>query len=288
MVSVLGLGAGQLGDPTLDEAAVGRLLNGAVDAGITLIDTARGYGASEERIGRHLGPRRHELVLSTKVGYGIPGTEDWTAPCIRAGIDEALRLLRTDWIDVVHLHSCPLWILERGEVIEALAQAVAAGKVRVAAYSGDNQPLDWAVASGRFGSVQVSISAFDQRVIPSGLAAAAARGLGVIAKRPLGNAPWRFPTQPHGDYCEPYWQRMRAMTPALDQRLGPGAWSFAELALRFTASLPGVSSCIVGSRRLEHVLDAAAQLARGPLPDPVVAALRAAFTEADDSWIGQT
>ena len=76
-VSALGLGAGHIGDPELDEARVGVLLNSALDMGITLIDTARSYGLSEERIGRHIARRRPQFILSTKVGYGMSGHKDW-------------------------------------------------------------------------------------------------------------------------------------------------------------------------------------------------------------------
>ena len=65
------------------------------------------------------------------------------------------------------------------------------GRVRVAAYSGDNEPLEWAAASGRFGSVQCSVNMADQYAVARGLAAAQQAGLGVIAKRPLANACWR-------------------------------------------------------------------------------------------------
>src|SRR5205823_2689981 len=171
-----------------DEGEAGRLLHGALDLGVTLFDTARSYGLSEERIGRHLAGRRHEVVLSTKIGYGIPGYDDWTGPVITAGVEAALGRLRTDRIDVVHLHSCPLAVLERGEVVAALRAAVAAGKVRVAAYSGDNAPLDWAVASGAFGSVETSVNLVDQRAIERSLPSAGERGLGVIAKRPAFRA----------------------------------------------------------------------------------------------------
>lgn len=67
-VSALGLGAGQIGDAALTEEHVGTLLNRAVDRGVTLLDTARGYGLSEERIGRHLSYRRHDFILSSKGG----------------------------------------------------------------------------------------------------------------------------------------------------------------------------------------------------------------------------
>lgn len=280
-VPALGFGAGHIGDLALDEHATGELLNAALDAGITLMDTARGYGASEERIGRHLAHRRDEFVLSTKVGYGIPGFDDWTGPCIAAGIDTALGLLRTDRIDIAHLHTCPLDVLERGDVIDALDAAVAAGKVRVAAYSGDNAELEWAVASGRFGSVQTSVNLFDQRVIDRGLAEARSRGLGVIAKRPVANAPWRFGERPVGDYCEPYWERMQAM------QFDPAGLEWQELALRFAAFQPGVGTVIVGTRSVGHLRRNAELVEKGPLPDETVGAIRASFAAADDGWTGQ-
>ena len=200
-VSILGLGAGQVGDAAVDEAQASRLLNAALDLGITLIDTARGYGLSEERIGRHLAHRRSEFMLSTKVGYGIAGHADWTADVIGAGVDVALRRLRTDFIDIVHLHSCDLATLQAGDVIEALLRAREQGKVGCVAYSGENEALAWAVADGRFMGIECSVNLFDQASLERTLPDAAARGFGVIAKRPLGNAPWRFAQRPVGHYA---------------------------------------------------------------------------------------
>lgn len=97
-VSALGLGAGQVGDESLDDAQAGRVLNSALDAGITLVDTAGCYGVSEERIGRHIGHRRDEFVLSSKCGHGVDGFTDWTAGCVRAGVERSLQCLRTDHI----------------------------------------------------------------------------------------------------------------------------------------------------------------------------------------------
>ncbi len=280
-VSALGFGAGQIGSAAMDEDDVATLLNAVLDSGITLIDTARGYGLSEERIGRHLSQRRQDYVLSTKVGYDIPGYPDWTGRTVAAGVDAALARLRTDYLDIVHLHSCPLDVLERGDVVEALNAAVAAGKVRVAAYSGDNEPLEWAAQSGRFGSLETSVNICDQQVIERGLALAQQRGLGVIAKRPVANAPWRFSERPVGDYAEIYWERWRAMG------LQPGDLEWQELALRFTAYLSGVHTCIVGTGSLDHLRHNVALAARGPLPEATVAAVRAAFQVHDHNWVGQ-
>lgn len=77
-VSALGLGCGRLGSTRLEDSAAERLLHAAIDLGITLFDSARSSGLSEERLGRHLGPRRQHVVLSTKLGYGIDGFADWT------------------------------------------------------------------------------------------------------------------------------------------------------------------------------------------------------------------
>ena len=65
-------------------------------------------------------PARSEFVLSTKVGYGVPGISDWTCDCIVAGVDAARDRLRTDVIDIVHLHSCPLATLQNEDVVRAL------------------------------------------------------------------------------------------------------------------------------------------------------------------------
>src|SRR4051794_27844993 len=99
-VSPLGFGAGQIGDDAWSEDDVGRLLNEVVDHGVTLVDTARSYGRSEERIGRHLAHRRRDFVLSTKGGYGVEGAADWSYDAVARGIDESLGRMRTDVIDV--------------------------------------------------------------------------------------------------------------------------------------------------------------------------------------------
>ncbi len=280
-VSPLGFGAGPVGDAGLSEEAAGALLQGVLDAGITFIDTAPSYGLSEERIGRHLQGRRAQFVLSTKCGYGVPGVEDWTGPCITQGIELALRRLRTDVIDVMHLHSCPVDVLERPGVVEALSRAVEQGKIRVAAYSGDNAPLMHALNMGRFGAVQVSVNLFDQRAMEGGVAMARERGVGVIAKRPLGNAPWRFSTRPEAHDVALYWDRMRQM--ALD----PHDLDWGELALRFASFVPGVATCIVGTTRVENLLRNVRALERGPLAPELSQHIRDAFRRNDQGWDGQ-
>jgi aryl-alcohol dehydrogenase-like predicted oxidoreductase len=279
-VPILGFGAGGIGEPSLSESDAGAFLNSVVDLGVGLIDSARSYGLSEERIGRHLGHRREELVLSTKVGYGVPGYEDWTAECVSAGVDLALSNLRTDVIDVVHLHSCPRETLERNGVAEALGRAVAAGKVRVAAYSGEGEALDFAVASGSFGSIQTSVNVVDQRSSHTAVARARELGMGVIGKRALANAVWRIAGASGDEAIATYRRRWETLD------LDLGSLPPDETALRFAAFVPGVSSVLVATRRVEHLVANLAALARGPLSDETQNAIRARFRERGGDWPG--
>ncbi len=274
-VPPLGLGAGHVGDGSLDDAEAGRLLHGALDLGLSFVDTAPGYGLSEERIGRHLSGRRSSFVLSTKLGYGVPGVADWTPECIARGVDRALSRLRTDVLDVAHLHSCPLETLRSSGVVEALLAAVRAGKVRVAAYSGENEALDWAVSSGAFGSVQCSVNVCDQRSL------VAIRGLGVVAKRPLANTPWN-PSAAHPDDAAAAAYRTRWAALRLDDLGLPPA----ELAIRFSAHAPAVSTAIVGSRRLSHLAETSAFVAKGPLPEDLLAEITSRFSALGRDWPG--
>src|SRR5262245_552350 len=159
-VSVLGLGAGALGEARVSAAEAEALLETALECGVTLVDTARSYGLSEERIGTFA--RRGELVIWTKGGYGVEGVPDWTPEAVRRGVEGALLRMRLERVDVFHLHSCPLQTAQREDLVEVLERAREAGKIGIAAYSGENEALEWCVGSGRFGSVQCSVNVFDQ------------------------------------------------------------------------------------------------------------------------------
>ncbi|WP_243398280.1 aldo/keto reductase [Deinococcus koreensis] len=284
-VSVLGLGAGQLGAGSLSEDQAGTLLNRALDLGITLVDTARGYGLSEERIGRHLAHRRDDFILSSKGGYGAEGAEDWTPQAIRLGIEQALRRLRVDWIDIFHLHSCPLETLHRDELLAALDDARQSGLIRVAAYSGENEALAFAAQSGRFGSLETSVNLADQWSRHSVLPTATGRGLGVIAKRPIANAAWRFQERPVGEYAETYWERLGVLD-LNAVRQGAGL-EWDEFALRFAAFVPGVHSAIVGTASVANLERNVRLVEGGPLPLDVLTHVEAAWDRHGRGWGGE-
>src|SRR5262249_3599672 len=118
MVTVLGYGAmelrGRRRAPALPDAEAGRLLNAVLDGGINLIDTSIDYGRSEELIGRHLPHRREEFFLASKCGCPVGRNwlqrrrpHDYRPASIRAGIEQSLRRLRTDRLDLVQVHMSP-------------------------------------------------------------------------------------------------------------------------------------------------------------------------------------
>ena len=195
-----------------------------------------------------------------------------------AGVEAACERMRTDVIDIVHLHSCPLQVLEQGDVVRALEDCQTSGKLRVAAYSGDNTELRWAIDSGRFGSVQTSVSVCDQSNLTQHLPQAQARHVGVIAKRPLAGAIWRFAERP-ADHAEGlYWDRFHAMgmdSPGLD---------WGELALRFCAFAPGVASAIVGTSKLENFQRNLDIVNHGPLDAATQSLITQAFAACNDGW----
>ena len=280
-VSALGLGGGPLGDPNLSDQEADRLVRTAVDAGVTLVDTAPSYGESETRLGEILSHGlRERVVLSTKLGYGVPGVPDWTGDCIHAGVDQALRRLRTGHLDIVHLHSCPLEVLERGDVVDALARSVAEGTVRVAAYSGDGDALAWAIGSGAFGAVQLSLNPWDQASLDAALPTCRHFGLGVLVKRTLANAVWTREAPPAAPDLAEYHRRFRALA------LHPDGLGWAEMAVRFSAWQPGVSACLVGTRSPERLLAAVRYLGDGPLPSVVERRIRADFRREGAGWRG--
>jgi aryl-alcohol dehydrogenase-like predicted oxidoreductase len=279
-VSAVGLGAGQVGEIDVTEAEAAEVLNGALDLGVTLIDTAASYGLSEERIGRHLGRRREEFVLSTKGGPKINGQPDWSPGSVLASIERSLRLTQSERIDIFYLHSCPIEILRRGDLQDTLDKAVAAGKIGVPGYSGDNEPLAFAVESGRFGSIETSVNIADQWNLRNVLGRQPE--LGVIAKRPIANAPWRFPDRPSGHYAELYWERLQAL------ELDPGDMGWTEFALRFTAFAPGVHTAIVGTAKLAHLRQNITAASRGPLATSVLEGIDCAWRDVGSDWTAST
>lgn len=296
-VSRLAFGAGPIGYLDAGPEQAARILHLLLDHGVNLIDTAAAYRGSEELIGRALGARRADCVLLSKCGRRVEGVEggDWSAQVVSETVDRSLRRLGTDHLDVMLLHSCPLEVLERGEALDALLRAKAAGKIRFAGYSGDNEAAAFAAALPGVDVLMCSASLCDQANLAGAVPEAAKRGLGVIAKRPVANGAWKPLDAQEGiyrDYVKPYAERFQAM--ALDPAGlgfgGPEDWM--EIALRFALSLEGLHVLSIGTTRPAHVEANLRLLARGPLSPAVVDRIREAFRAAEArngaAWPGLT
>lgn len=285
-VAVLGFGGAEIGYEGASLKSVEALLGGALDAGLDLIDTAECYFESERLIGRAVGHRRGEFALLTKCGHdqGI-GLPEWTPRLVEASVERSLRLLRTDRVDLLQLHSCDEEVLRRGDVIGTLERLKAAGKTRFIGYSGDGTDALAAVRTGRFDVLQISISMADQEAIDLVLPEARARGLGIVAKRPIANAAWRTGKRPADAYHHPYWERLLKLDYPFLKRPLPEA---VGTALGFTLGVPGVATAIVGTKTPGRWEENARLLSAGPLAKSEFDDIRSRWRAvAPSAWAGQ-
>ena len=162
IVSTIGLGCnnfGRVNTASQSQEGTDAVINAAIDAGVTLFDTADIYGSerglSETRMGHALTGRRHQIVLATKFGMDMAGTNgpDWGARgsrrYVRRAVEASLRRLQTDWIDLYQLHAPdPLTPIE--ETLSALDDLITEGKVR---YIGHSNLAGWQIADAEYRAI---------------------------------------------------------------------------------------------------------------------------------------
>ena len=193
-VSVVGLGTWQLGADwgDVDEATALAVLDAAAESGITLFDTADVYGdgRSEQLIGQwRLANAGHPLTVATKMGRHVAQLpENYTLENFRAWTDRSRRDLGVETLDLVQLHCPPPAVYRSDEVFEALGTLV--DEQRIAAYGVSvetvAEALD-AIARPGIASVQIILNAFRQKPLERALPAAAAAGVGILARVPLAS-----------------------------------------------------------------------------------------------------
>jgi aryl-alcohol dehydrogenase-like predicted oxidoreductase len=307
-VARLGYGAIPVGSPRLTERESGRLLNGVLDAGINLIDTAPDYGMSEERIGRSIAGRRSEFVLTTKCGC-LPGPSssgldehDFRRENLVRVLEQSLLRLKTDYVDVLQFHIEPTaQTLEQAGALETLAEFKRQGKVRFVGMSAGLPRLAMHVEMGVFDVFQVPYSAL-QRDAEDVITKAGLAGCGILVRGRLRYAapetgPSSLPTGvrrvPHRLEAPEMLERWERA--GLDDLLD-GMTRMAFM-LRFTLSHPYVHTSIVGTGNLGHLHDNVTAASEGPLPDIVyreakhrltAAGIRAVgsadWSKVDDPW----
>ena len=286
--SVLGFGGAEIGyNQSQTQADVDLLLNSALDAGLNVIDTAAAYKTSERMIGQAVSGRRGEYFLLTKCGALDAFTRyDWSKKGTIETIETSLKNLKTDHLDIAQLHSCDSETLKRGDAIEGLERAREKGYTRYIGYSGDNDAAATAIELGVFDSLQTSVSIADQSPIDGNIAAAAEAGLGVVAKRPIANAVWRNKERPADSYHHEYWDRIQKLqfsflNAPLEESIGT--------ALRFTLSIPGVATAIVGTTKPNRWQQNAEYVMEGELDKAEYRAIRQRWQElSSPDWSGCT
>jgi aryl-alcohol dehydrogenase-like predicted oxidoreductase len=275
-VTALGFGAMDLGGPPaaneISDDEAGRVLNAVLDSGINFVDTAVCYGTSEARIGRAISHRRREFVLATKCGcqpgkpMGTPNIH--TAANIRAGVEHSLRMMRTDYIDIVQFHQSLTRVMwEEEGALEELLRLKQEGKLRFIGVSGILPNLIEQVDSGLFDVFQIPYSAL-QREHEGIIAQASAAGAGIIIRGGVARgAPTDWNKRYYmltGDELSGRWDNAR-----LDELLD--GMSRIEFMVRFAIAEAALDTTIIGTKNLDHLRDNVAAARKGPLPGDLVA-----------------
>jgi aryl-alcohol dehydrogenase-like predicted oxidoreductase len=306
-VGVIGLGAWQLGADwgEVSEEAAFATLAAAVDSGVTFLDTADVYGdgRSEQIIGRFL--RQHPagpgLTVATKMGRRVPQEPSaYTLENFRAWNDRSRANLGVDTLDLVQLHCPPTPVYATDAVFDALDTLVQ--EKRIAAYGVSVERVAEALtAIARPGvvSVQIILNALRHKPLEAVLPAAAAAGVGIIARVPLasGLLSGRYDEHTtfgaddhraynrHGESFDvgetfsgvPYEVGLAAVR-RLKPLVPPGV-AMAQWALRWIADQPGVTVVIPGARDPEQARANAAAADLAPLTPEAHAAVAEVYDE---------
>ncbi|MBP2329759.1 aryl-alcohol dehydrogenase-like predicted oxidoreductase [Kibdelosporangium banguiense] len=296
-LSRLVLGTMTFGD-TVDAATARRMVDTALDSGISAIDTANGYagGASEEILRDLLPGRRERVVLATKAGIPHPdadGAPPLSPIALRKCLQGSLRRLGVDHVDLFYLHqpdrATPIseTVSELGKLVaEGLVSAIgvsnfAAWQIGEIARECDAQGVPRPVVA------QQLYNLLARRVEDEYLEFAQVTGLSTVVYNPLGGGlltgRHTFGQRPEhgrfGDsrlaamYTERYWDdRLFAAVTALSAVAEGAGIPLTELSLRWLLSRNGVDSLLLGGSRVEHLVANIAAAAGGPLPADVLAA----------------
>ncbi|AOS62825.1 aldo/keto reductase [Actinoalloteichus hymeniacidonis] len=303
-VSVVGLGTWQLGADwgQVDEAAAQAVLASAVEAGVTLLDTADVYGdgRSEQLIGRFLADNPgSDLFVATKMGRRAPlDPAQYTLDNFRAWVDRSRSNLGVDRLDLVQLHCPPTPVYSTAGVFDALDTLVA--EERIAAYGVSVETCDEALtAIGRPGvaSVQIILNAFRRKPLEAVLPAAREAGVGIIARVPLASGLLSGRYSLESTFAPDDHRAFNRDGSAFDvgetfsgvdfatgvsaaqefAALLPEGLTPAEAALRWVIDQPGVTTVIPGARSTEQARSNAAAAERAPLSSEVSEGVQAIY-----------
>jgi aryl-alcohol dehydrogenase-like predicted oxidoreductase len=284
--TILGYGAMELrgapAGPKISNDEAGKVLNAVLDAGINLIDTSIDYGRSEELIGRYIAHRRSEYFLASKCGCvpgaGMGAEHIHTAENIRAGVENSLRLMKTDYLDAVQFHrSITRSELEEHGALDSALKLKREGKVRFIGVSGTLPNLDEQIGMGVFDVFQIPYSAL-QRDHEKVIARASNAGAGILIRGGVARgAPSDWQSRSYymvsSATMRERWEKARFddLLEGMDRM---------EFMLRFTLANPDLDTTIVGTRIPKHLQQNIEAALKGPLPDDVMREARRRLDEA--------
>jgi aryl-alcohol dehydrogenase-like predicted oxidoreductase len=286
-ISEYGLGCARIGGVFKSNSGdFVKLLTMAVEGGITFFDTADIYsqGESEQLLGRAFGRRRKDVVIASKAGYVLPSqrklvarikplvrpvvkllglsrhhlpsavkgelAQNFSSPYVKSAVEQSLRRLRTDYLDLLQLHSPPAPVIEAGEWLDALDTLKQQGKIRYYGISCDTVDAASAALSHRgVSSLQLPLSLLSQAFLPV-LDVAREAGVGVIARECLANGLLvkDLSLEQIRGYCRSDDEAAdkAAQIAAYRRAAAADGVTLQEFALRWVSQLPGVSVPLVG------------------------------------------
>src|SRR6202046_2508372 len=268
-LGALALGT-SIGNPDHDDSA--RIIHKALDAGLNFLDTSDTYGESEVVVGKALKGRRDSVVLATKFGRPTgddPNHQGASRRWIVTAVENSLRRLQTDYIDVYQLHR-PDPDTDIGETLSALTDLVRSGKIR--AFGTSAMPASnlveahWGAERRRlepFRTDQPPYSMLNRGIEREVLPVAQQYGMGILAWGPLGQGMLTGRVRRGQDIDV---TRAKFFTAFRDERrldvverliplADQAGLSMPHLAMAFVISHPGVTSALLGVRTMQQLDD---------------------------------
>jgi aryl-alcohol dehydrogenase-like predicted oxidoreductase len=254
-----------------EEKDAARFLNEALDVGITFLDTAHAYGTSEEIIGRALKHRRNDYVLATKLAPLVTAdlTNGGLRDKVRSSVEESLRKLQTDRIDMLLIHSAPMTVIQNAEeLLGFMRELQQEGHVKHIGASVYEEAGPEALSRGGMECLQIAYNALDRSPEELTLPLAAKTGVGIVVRSVLlkGAITARYRDLPD-QLIE-----LKRGAEALDALAHDAGITLPELAYRYVLAQDVIALC--GTARLDELKAAVDYAERGPLSPDLVSRIR--------------
>ena len=263
-VTFLGFGALEIGRdwglgnadarrrPDEDQAKI--VLNTVLDSGINLLDSASAYHRSEERIGKFVSNRRDEFVLASKCGEhnDEPNTYyDFSYNAVKQSIDNSLRLLKTDYIDLMQIHfgPNPEKVINCGETVQAMKDAQKEGKIKYLGASIDGDLATRCIMSKDFDVMQLGYNILNT-TNENNIKLCKEKGMGVLIRGGLARGKLTSKVIPYLDPSNPEDEKIAKALSIINN----DGDMLAAIALRFLYDNKGISSILIGTKNADRVI----------------------------------